>query len=218
MKFPVFTSGLVVAGIALSGCVGGTTYGTGVSHEQQTLEGISDMFSLGSKKKKPIDYSARPDLVIPANTQKLPEPVEVESSTYDPNWPETPGQRIARIRGDAVKPHERSGEVPVEELLRKKDGIGIDRRKVPVGTELDRDGHGLIDEMKSGKSEKYRAAKKKLAYSTGPKRKYLTEPPEEYRTPADTASAGDQGLDRKIIDEKKKKEEEYRKDLLRGKG
>ena len=39
----------LVAGIAvltLSGCVGGTTYGTGVSQERQTVDDLYNMFSL----------------------------------------------------------------------------------------------------------------------------------------------------------------------------
>ena len=217
MKHLVLVTGLLTTSALLSGCVGGTTYGTGVSHEQQTLESISNLFALSNKDdRKKIDYSARPDLVQPANKEVLPAPVEVETSTSDPAWPETPEERIARIRGEAIKPDERSGEIPVEELLRKKDGIGIDRRQVKTGQELDRDGHEMIEEIGSDKDKRHKAAKKKLAYSVGAQRKYLTEPPNEYRIPEATAVAGDQGLDRKIIDEEKKKEEEYRQDLLRG--
>lgn len=217
MRNVVLATGLIATGVLLTGCVGGTTYGTGVSHEQQTLEGISNIFSLSNKSdRKKIDYSARPDLVQPANKETLPDPVEVEASTSNPAWPETPGERIARIRGDAITPDERSGEIPLEELLRKKEGIGIDRRKVKTGQELDRDGHEMINEIGSGKDKRHKEAKKKLAYSVGAQRKYLTEPPNEYRVPEATAVAGDQGLDRRIIDEKKKKEDEYKTDLLRG--
>lgn len=217
MKYPVLVSGLIAATIGLSGCVGGTTYGTGVSQGQETLEGVFNMFSLGGKKNaKRIDYSARADLVIPSDKENLREPVSVESSTSNSEWPESPEQKIARVRGDVTEADARSGEIPLEEMRRKKQGIRITKaNRTKVGRAAGLDGDDSMEVMFSSQSKKIKNRRAELAYSTGPKRKFLTEPPENYRTPADTAVAGDLGLDDKVIAEQEKKDEEYRKDATR---
>ncbi|MFK5980344.1 MAG: hypothetical protein QM488_15790 [Rhizobiaceae bacterium] len=216
MKYPVLVSGLIVATFGLSGCVGGTTYGTGVSQGQETLEGVFNMFSLGGKKAKKIDYSARADLVVPSDKDALREPVSIESSSSNPDWPESPEQKIARVRGGVAEADERSGEIPLEEMRRKKQGIRVSRgNRKGVSRAAGLDGDDTMEVMFSSQSKKIKKRRAELAYSTGPKRKFLTEPPENYRAPADTAVAGDLGLDEKVIVEQEKKDEEYRKDATR---
>lgn len=216
MKYPVLVSGLIAATIGLSGCVGGTTYGTGVSQGQETLEGVFNMFSLGSKKKKKIDYSARADLVIPSDKSALREPISVESSTSNPDWPESPEQKIARVRGEVTEADVRSGEIPLAEMFRKKQGIKISKTKRKSVNRVDGlDGDDTMAVMFSDQSKSIKNRRAKLAYSTGPKRKFLTEPPETYRIPADSAAAGDLGIDESEAREKEKKEKERLKDLTR---
>ncbi len=185
---------LGASALSLTACVGGTTYGTGVTQEQQLLQDLEGMISLGSKKKKkaPISYSARPDLVIPAQTAALPAPVDQEVSTSNVDWPESPEQKLARIRGEAEVADERSGEISVEELRRKKTGIRISRKNEFV--DVDRDGHGAIDALQDGSYKNAAMLKKLNSTSSGPSRKYLTEPPIEYQIPASTAAAGDLGI------------------------
>ena len=216
MKYPILVSGLIAASIGLSGCVGGTTYGTGVSQGQETLEGVFNMFSLGSKKQKKIDYSARANLIIPSDKEALREPISVESSTSNPDWPESPEQKIARVRGAVTEADERSGEIPLEEMLRKKEGIRIVNTKRKSVNRIDGpDGDDTMEVMFSDQSKKIKKRRAELAYSTGPKRKFLTEPPESYRNPADSAVAGDLGLDKKVLDAQELKEKEYLKDVNR---
>jgi len=218
MKYPVIFSGLVFAAIGLTGCVGGTTYGTGVSHEQQTFEGMLNMFSFGNKKQGNIDYSARADLVVPSDKETLREPVSVESSTSNPEWPETPEQRIAKVRAGVTEADVRSGEIPLEEMLRKKNGIGNSRSGGGGGSQSRSsglDGDDTIAVMFSNQSKEIKKKRQQLSYSKGPTRKFLTEPPESYRDPANSALAGDQGLDQGEIDKAQKQEEAYIKDLTR---
>ena len=196
-KFGGHKTSLLVLGVlalGLSGCIGGTTFGTGVSQEQQLLEDLEGMMSMGSKKRKrKIDYSARPDLVLPAKTAALPAPLETESSTSNVDWPESPEQRIARIRGEAEEADPRSGEISVEELKRKKVGIRI-ATGVDNNPEMDKDGHAAIYALRDGTYKKTKMLKEKYSYSTGVKRKYLTEPPVDYRVPIATAPVGDLGI------------------------
>ena len=180
--------------IAMSGCVGGTTFGTGVSQERQLLNDLEGMISFGAKKrKKNINYAARPDLVMPAKTAALPNPLEQESSTSNVDWPETPEQKLARIRAEAGEIDPRSGAVSQQELRRKKTGIRVSRGKIEI-PEMDRDGHPTVSTLQKKEAIRAKYLKEKYAFSKGPARKYLTEPPVEYRKPIDTALSGDQGI------------------------
>ena len=55
-----------------------------------------------------------------------------------------------------------------------------------------------------------------LAYSTGVKRKYLTEPPTEYRVPSENAEAGELGISKEEVDEAKKQAEIDRRNIDNG--
>lgn len=195
--------------LTLSACVKGTTYGTGVSQEQQTINDLYNMFTLKSDKNN-IDYSARPDLIVPQNTAALPEPVDSEVTTSNPDWPETPEQRIARIRSEAGEIDARSGDYSIEELQRRKEGIGVsqERRGKYVAGKTDRDGNPLLN---IGETEEKRKAmlkaKAQLDYSRGVKRKYLSEPPIDYRLPTDSAPSGDQAFTEEELLKRQKEQE-----------
>jgi len=82
---------VVIAGLA--GC-SGTTYGTGISPEEQTIKDVMSLASLGSEEKPPIDYKPRGGIVAPPSTN-LPPPVDSSTKTAavtaeDPNWPKDP--------------------------------------------------------------------------------------------------------------------------------
>jgi hypothetical protein len=201
--------------VAASGCIGGTTYGTGVSQEEQTMKDITNMFTL-RKDRKNIEYAPRPDLVVPENRQNLPEPLDSEVAEANPQWPESPEQRIARIRAAAEDGLTASGEMSLEERLRKKEGINIETRRVNgefIPGRTDRDGVEIM--FPGGNNEEVRKAvlerREQLGVSTGPNRKYLTEPPIEYRIPAETAPAGAQAYSEEEIAERERIAEEQAK-------
>jgi hypothetical protein len=182
-----------IAGLALSGCVGGTTYGTGVAQEEQTLKDVYSMFSLKNERKN-IDYSPRPDLIVPENKQALVEPIDSAATANNgAAWPETPEERIARIQAAAGEVDPRTGEVSVEERLRKKEGIGIEqgymKREFSPG-QTDRDGNPLLGNPDSTARTDVMRAKQAMSVSKGETRRYLTEPPVAYRQPAGTAPTG----------------------------
>ncbi len=210
-----------VGALMLAGCTSGTTYGTGVTHEAQTFNGLYNMFSIRPDKGEEIDYSARPDLVMPANKQALPAPGSgIEQTAGDQAWPETPEQRIAAVRQDAPEPDWRSGDLPTEYLTSEKQGIrnsaGLyvgDRNQGRAGG-----GEQIIAELQRDKqvSEEVARRRNQLSYSTGVQRRFLTEPPTEYRTPAATADAGDLGITKEQLTEKQKREERERIDASNG--
>lgn len=202
-----------IAAVALSGCVSGTTYGTGVSQEEQTLTDVYNMFSL-ARERKNIDYSPRPDLVVPANKEALPEPVDTAATATTAEWPETPEERIARIRAQAGEVDPRTGEVSVQERLRRKEGIRIEQGYVNdkfVPGITDRDGNQILYNGQASQAQREEVLKRKaeLSISQGATRKYLTEPPVEYRIPASTAPSGMEAYtpeELKAIEEAERKE------------
>lgn len=215
-KLPVLCAGACM--VFLAGCTSsGTTYGTESTHEEATLKSMYNLFSMKPKEQPNIDYSARPDLVMPANQQALPNP-EDETANGDENWPVSPEQRIASIRGGAVEPDERSGNLPVEYLLSEKEGIGqnnsyldqLARERTQDGEAQRTTGTYQVDDKLTKKA---RERRQQLSYSTGVQRKYLTEPPSEYRKPAATAEAGVTGITPEELAKVQKEARDRRKAL-----
>ncbi|MFZ1814650.1 MAG: hypothetical protein WBO55_10875 [Rhizobiaceae bacterium] len=208
--------GLGLSLLAVSGCVSGTTYGTGVSQEEQTVNDLVNMFTLKQKREQ-IDYSSRPDLIVPEDKIALSEPVDKASTTSNPDWPETPEQRIARIRGAAGEVDARSGDYSIQEQLRRKEGIGIEdsygTQKRVVGL-TDRDGNIVHYRGESSSRKEVLKAKEEMAMSVGASRKFLTEPPVEYRIPVSSAPSGAEAFtEEELLARKKASEKKYQQEL-----
>ncbi|MCB1422700.1 MAG: hypothetical protein KDJ69_09580 [Nitratireductor sp.] len=190
-------AGGLLASAVLSGCVGGTTYGTGVAQEEATVEDLANILAIRKKPKKTIDYDPRPDLVIPEDKQLI-EPAQ-NTGVDDQSWPESPEKRVARVRdeADAVR-----GDV-VEELRfarRQKSFQSVDPNAAPRGEGIpnqtcDPSGISMRKCTPAEISNAVRAQRKEIASvgKTGHQRRYLTEPPIEYRTYSQDAPIGDQG-------------------------
>lgn len=216
---------LVIAGSLLSGCVGGTTYGTGVSQEAQTIQDLSNILAM-KKKKNTIQYDSRPDIVIPEQ-KVLVEPKSDEVAAIAPDWPESPEQRIARIRAEAEE-SEGSLIKQVQFANQDKDFRSVQPqgrlKAAPIGQGVPNvscDPDGVIMRRCTAKeiSDAVRAVRKQEATSgnSGLQRKYLTEPPIEYRTPATTAVAGDAGYTEEELAEIARLKKERQTDLQNSK-
>ena len=219
------TIAIGVSLLALAGCsYSGTTYGTGTTHEAQTLKSLGNLMALSKDDQKNIDYTARPDLVMPADPNLLPVPAADTAAVEEGNWPVSPEQRIQAARAAAPEANWRSGDLPVEYLTSEKQGIrnsasafnNPSRRGARAGG-----GEQLIEEIRKeangqGTSELVRQRREQLAYSTGVKRKFLTEPPVEYRTPSANAEAGELGITKEQITEAQKKAAREKEAIDRG--
>lgn len=220
MKKSIVSTVLVSSLVVMAGCsVGGTTYGTGTTHEQATLQGLGNIFSLKNEQQA-IEYKSRPELVMPANKNVLPQPVDTQALTTDGNWPVSPDERIAAVRGAAPKPDE-YGNLPVE-YLNDTNKPGIEStQQLDAGLQretrrsnVNAGGGEFIQAIRNdangvGEGRLARERREQISYSSGPKRKFLTEPPVEYRTPAATADAGQFGVE---SEELRRRQEEARKD------
>ncbi|MFN4273262.1 MAG: hypothetical protein ACK4F5_10650 [Aliihoeflea sp.] len=180
MKRTLLTGGLVgLSALALSGCLG-PTYGTGKPASEQLLEDVSGAISLAPRRGEPIAYQPRPDLVQPPTTAVLPTPQApaVETSA---NWPESPEARLARIRAEATANQENN-------LYRSP----VQMTGTSSASEMDAvDMSQLTPEQQ--RAEYQRRAAMRAGSAT--QRRYLSEPPLEYRVPSANAPADELGED-----------------------
>jgi type IV secretory pathway VirB10-like protein len=180
-----------VSGLALSGCVSSPTYGTGKSANEQLLEDVSNIANVVPKgDKEKINYTPRPELVRPAVGAPLPPPQE--NAKASANWPESPEDRRARLRAEATAAQDDPFFVPKI----KNDGFGVNNEKLTPAEQ----------------QAKFRAARKVNTTGSGDRRAFLSEPPLDYRVPAETAPVGELGED------EKKKERRLKREASKGKG
>ena len=206
------TIAVSLAAFGLAGCMG-PTYGTGKSAGAQMVSDLDGMLMLGSTNKEPISYTPRPELVKPASKDVLPPPREGVNAENDPNWPESPEVRSARIKA-AADARDTGGAVSADVMVSRKEGISEDviaantnNRRAESETE---NGKTTLspDQLESGRE----AFKKRLQESnqgSPTQRKYLSEPPVAYRQPASTAPVGDPGVDEKVKEAKLNKKKGF---------
>jgi hypothetical protein len=160
-----WTAPVAVLGLALaqSAC---TTYGTGTSPAIQTVEDLAGIASLSSKKE-PIDYKPRPKIVAPPSTAAQPPP----SFQADVAAREKAGQPLPKVRLPSAPRDESFGPVPI---AAERDPSAEAMPK-PGGNQqakkLFADARASVAVDENGK----------------PIRRYLSDPPPDYRMPDPTA-------------------------------
>ncbi|WAJ27708.1 hypothetical protein [Antarcticirhabdus aurantiaca] len=199
--------GLVVAaGIGLSGCMG-PTYGTGTSAGAQLFDDL-DQFADLTPNSTQIPYAPRPELVRPNSVGALPAPRSVRNTTDDPNWPESPEQRAARLRaaGDAVN---NNGDTPIrgDVLAAEKEGVTDEMRAAATRNGRSSESRRLYSSASGSTTlspTQLRSSREliqqRVAEQRGNpnQRRYLSEPPTTYRQPAASAPVGDPGEDEEV--------------------
>jgi hypothetical protein len=195
---------VVVSGLAVSGCVGmAPTYGTGKAADAQLMEDVTSMFSLAPQKREQINYSPRPDLVKPAEGQvaALPAPQDnIVTASSAGAWPESPEQRRARIRKTATENRDNLDFEP--EVAMSTDG-----RSARAGVRATRGDDVKLDgssQTVSGQREEFNRRLAQSTQGSPTNRRYLSEPPLEYRQPAETAAKNDVGEDEWKKDKRRK--------------
>lgn len=189
-RVPLVVGLLAVSGMALGGCMSSPTYGTDKTSGEQFIDDITGILSLAPKKRASIDYKPRPELVKPETTAVLPPPQDDVTTASNSAWPESPEQRLARIRAEATanqdnpayRPNIAHDVSPNARALGPTDGPEADKMARPPTPAEQR------EQFKKALAERNSAG-------VVTQRKYLSEPPLVYREPAATAPVNDIGED-----------------------
>ena len=203
---PRSSRGLAAAGglcgaalaILLSGCSDTTTYGTGVNPGTQTLKDIAGIAMMGGGNKPKIDYEPRAKVVAPppAAAASLPPPAASSQGTQTaaasdgvanpPDWPQDPDLAAAKFKAD-IAAREARGEAPAP-LKLPASSTPRDFPSATTGHDGEPIQQTYTAEQKAKIKKAFADAKGSLAVDANgkPVRRYLTEPPPEYREPDQT--------------------------------
>lgn len=193
-RAPLFVGASALCAAALlSGCMSSPTYGTGKTANRQLLEDLTGVLSTdaltGANRQAEIAYKPRPELVRPASLEVLPEPQRDLASADNSAWPEAPEARRARLRAEATENRD-------DPNYRPSIISGVSSTPTTVrGHEF---GNGVAhnDQVNTREQRAELLRRKREANQGSPTtRKYLSEPPLEYRVPNATAAADDLGED-----------------------
>jgi hypothetical protein len=178
---------LLGACTVLSGCIGGPTYGTDKTSGEQLMDDIGNSVMLrppnGDKK---IAYQPRGGLVMPGDQARLVEPQKSLASTTDnPQWVENPEDMRDRLKQEATE----------------------NERKIGYNSPLQTQNNTMRQLSTKEQLEQYREARKLEQGLYSDKRRYLSDPPLDYRKLPEEA-ASDLGEPEKKKERRRKKEAE----------
>ncbi len=188
--------GASVAAAALSGCMSSPTYGTDKTATQQLVGDVTNILQIGPKPRPAIDYKPRPELVKPVRgeAENLPAPQDSVASIGNPAWVESPEQKRARLRAEA----DENSDDPLWRPTIEPDGTVAPARRAPTGTSPHVIDTGNAPSDPASMKSQSEAFRKKLAETrqgNAKSRKYLSEPPIDYRQASATAPVGELGED-----------------------
>lgn len=168
-------TGILLACVGLSGCVGSPTYGTDKTAMEQLVDDLGNAVAIGNNPSKNAGtkYNPRPELVMPPKGEQvaLATPQQSLASKENPAWLETPEETRQRLR---------------EEAEANKNNPGY-RSPLLVG-------YGTAGTMtEKQKWEAFREARKIQQGAYLDQRRFLADPPTEYRAVADAATLEDLG-------------------------
>ena len=170
-----FTGGRLVAvaaagasALALAAC-SGMTYGTGTPPGLQTVKDVAGLSSLSGEKRDPIDYEPRPAVVVPPETAGLPPPSNGDTAVAA-NWPVDPDERYEQFRRDVA--------------ALEAEGKSLDF-ELPTGATPGEDPYAdLTPAQRKALIERLaKQARSSVAVDEygNPVRRFLSDPPVEYR-------------------------------------
>lgn len=175
--------------------MGAPTYGTGTTATEQLFNDISSIAEVrpGGGRQEAIAYTPRPELVRPASMEVLPPPQQSAASAQNPAWPESPEQRRARIRDEATVN---------QDNFNYRSPVAVNRRSGPVPRSeqaMDQYGntYGDANAFRGNRTE-VQARLDERNQGSPSTRRYLSEPPLDYRQPSATAPTGDLGEDERV--------------------
>ncbi|MAY62075.1 MAG: hypothetical protein CML29_07670 [Rhizobiales bacterium] len=176
----------VAAGV--SACMG-PTYGTDKTSTGQLLDDISTMASIKREKGPDIDYTPRPEIVRPPKNAGLPQPQQ-NVAENNPAWVESPEDTRRRLVAEADANGEGSGYRSPLASTQTSKGV---RKSAVKPSVQDGSPSPLSVMQKERQNKQFRENLKIQRGSYSDKRRFLSDPPLDYRKPAETAAVGDVG-------------------------
>lgn len=198
---------LVGAAGLTSGCMSSPTYGTDKTATSQLASDLSGILSFSPKRKPAIDYEPRAELVKPVKgDETLPAPQQSVMTADNPDWPESPEQRLARVRAEADanvdNPGYKSPVIPDQALAQQHKPI----------TNQHADSSGIKNpSVAAAENAEFKRRLKETQQGSSTSRKYLSEPPLEYRAAAADAPQGEIGEDESKKERRLKREARKKK-------
>ncbi|MFB2549546.1 hypothetical protein [Ensifer soli] len=187
LRLSVSLIGVLAASLSLSGCVGGPTYGTDKTAGEHLMDDLGSVVALQPAGKKNVKYQPRPGLVLPPQQElALVEPQKsLADRESNPNWVESPEETRQRLREEADENAGRPGYVSP---LAKASANG---RTLSAKEQ----------------QQAYRQARAIEMGAYSDRRRYLSDPPLDYRRLPEEAKS-DLGEDEQIKERRRKKEAE----------
>lgn len=176
--------GLLGGSLLLTGCMG-PTYGTSKTAGEQLIDDLGNavMIQPENKDAKNIRYQPRGALVVPKDKVALASPQQSVSSKDNPEWLENPEDMRERLRAEA--------DENVNNNSYRSPLVSQNSNAQQLGTKQ--------------QTQAYRDARRLQMGAYSDKRRYLSDPPVEYRKLPEEAQA-DLGEPEKQKERRRKKE------------
>ncbi|MBO9097403.1 MULTISPECIES: hypothetical protein [Rhizobium] len=175
---------------AMSGCMSSPTYGTDKTSGEQLFDDIADIGSISAAtpKENAVKYPPRPGLVVPpANGRStLTQPQQSLASSDNPNWVESPEDARKRLVADA----------------------DANKNSATYRSPLVYSDSHANQMTQAQQTAAYREARKQQDGTYIDQRRYLIDPPAQYRQVADPAALNDLGTPESKKEKKRLKDAE----------
>jgi hypothetical protein len=174
----------------MSGCMSSPRYGTDKTAGEQLFDDFSDIASISAvaPKDKNVKYPSRPGLVLPAEQKRedLTAPQQSLASKDNPAWVESPEDARKRLADEA---DQNKNDVNYRSPLAQADS-----------------GRNRVTEAQQ--TAAYRAARQDQDGTYIDQRRYLIDPPQQYRQVSDQAALNDLGTPESKKEKQRKKDAE----------
>jgi hypothetical protein len=212
----------ILAATILAGCQS-PTYGTDKTASDQLVSDVSGILSLAPPPRAKVDYKPRPALVRPSKAEmaSLPAPQDSVASSDNPNWVESPEEKRARLRADADENRDDPSWRPqIDADMARESSSRFPRQKSSVMNS--RSQESGVQPTGTSTALQAQQFKQKLAETrqgSPTTRKYLSEPPTDYRQASANAPVNELGEDevkkeRRLKAEARKKKDKTWADLV----
>lgn len=190
VRVGVCLAALVAGCGAMSGCMSSPTYGTDKTSGEQLFDDIADIGSLSAAtpKENTVKYPPRPGLVVPppGGRETLTQPQQSLASSDNPNWVESPEEARKRLVADA----------------------DANKNSANYRSPLVYSDSHATQQTQAQQTAAYREARKNQDGTYIDQRRYLIDPPAQYRQVADPAALNDLGTPESKKEKKRLKDAE----------